>query len=110
MVNGKQKGKKGELEFKDFLIEHGITARRSQQYSGTESTADIISDLEQIHFEVKRVELLNIEKAMAQAITDKGADKIPVVSHRRSHKEWMITMLAKDWMPIIKHYYGIKDT
>lgn len=99
-INGNAKGKKGELEFAHLLEDNGFKARRGQQYSGTETTADIISELP-YHFEVKRVERLNIDKAIEQAIKDCG-DNIPVVAHRKNHKDWLITMKFDDWIQIIK--------
>ena len=103
-INSKQKGKKGELEFSHLLKKHGFEARRGQQYSGTETTADIISELDRLHFEVKRVERLNIDNAIEQAVKDCG-DKIPVVAHRKNRKDWLITMKFDDWIELIKKVY-----
>jgi len=99
-INSKQKGKKGELEFSHLLKDNGFDARRGQQYSGTETTADIISELP-YHFEVKRVERLNIDKAMEQAVEDCG-DGTPVVAHRKNRKDWLITMKFDDWIEVVK--------
>lgn len=95
-MNSRAKGKRGELEWAEFLRSRGIEARRGQQFSGFPLSPDVVSSLP-FHFEVKRVESLNIEKAMSQAIRD-ACDNTPVVAHRRNHGEWLITMRADDWL------------
>ncbi len=100
-MNSKRKGKDGELEWANFLKEHGIEARRGQQFRGTKDSPDVISSLDYVHFEVKRVENLNIHKAMDKALTE-SQDKIPVVAHRKNRTEWLITIRAEDWVKTIK--------
>lgn len=99
-INSNSKGKKGELEFANLLKEYGFQARRSQQYKGTETSADITSELP-YHFEVKRVEKLNIDKAIEQVVKDCG-ETTPVVAHRKNRKEWLITMRFEDWVELVK--------
>ena len=96
-INSKQKGKRGELEFVNYLKSQGIEARRGQQYSGTPDSPDVVSDLRGFHFEVKRTERFNIYKAMEQAENDCGC-KVPVVVHRQNSKDWLIVMNADDWL------------
>lgn len=70
-INSRNKGKRGELEFAKLCQKQGYTdSRRGQQYSGIEGE-DVVG-LPGIHVEVKRVESLNIEKALQQAIRDAG--------------------------------------
>lgn len=97
-INSKQKGKRGEVELSNILKEHGYDCRRSQQYCGYAkgSLADVIG-LDGIHIEVKRVERLNIDTAMEQAIRD-CQDDIPTVWHRRNRKPWYVTMRLEDWI------------
>lgn len=73
MVNGKKKGKNGELEVARFFRAHGYDARRSAQFCGNneEGTADVVG-VPGIHIEVKRVERLNLDAAMDQATRDAG--------------------------------------
>ena len=54
-INSKEKGKRGERDAVKFLRGSGFrNARRSQQYSGNDGTADIIvPELAYIHIEVK---------------------------------------------------------
>lgn len=58
--------------------------------------------LDGIHCEVKRVEHLNIFKAMAQAIREaiKRKDGLPTVFFRRDGGEWMVTMRLEDWIDL----------
>lgn len=91
-MNSNQKGKRGERAWRDQLREAGYTARRGQQFSGSPDSPDVVcDDLDFIHFEVKCVERLNIEDAMAQARKDAGY-KEPIVAHKRNHKGWLVTM------------------
>ena len=54
---------------------------------------DIVSKL--LHIENKWVERLNLREAMAQAEKDAGG-KIPVVTHKKSQKPWLLTMNLED--------------
>lgn len=100
-INSNQKGKKGELEFSNLCKEHGFNTRRSQQYSGINGDADVVG-LDGIHIEVKRVERLNLSKAMKQAIEDSSEGKMPIVAHRKNREEWKITMMADDWFELYR--------
>ena len=94
-VNSRAKGARGEREWARWLMDHlGIKARRGQQFSGGPDSPDVIG-LEGTHAEVKRVEKLNISKAMEQAVRDCG-DNLPYVAHRKNGEAWMITIQAAD--------------
>lgn len=99
-LNSKEKGKRGELEFSHLCKEFGFDVRRSQQYAGIHGDADIVG-LEGIHVEVKRVEKLNISRAMEQSARDCGQDT-PIVAHRKNREPWYVTMTAKDWFMLYK--------
>lgn len=102
-INSKQKGAKGEREFSNLCKEQGFDTRRSQQYCGANGDADVIG-LPNIHIEVKRVERLNIENAIEQAISDKKDNDIPIVAHRKNRKPWLVTMTVEDWFKLYKAY------
>ena len=53
--------------------------------------------LDAFHFEVKRVERLNVSEAMRQAVGD-AAGKIPVVAHRRNREPWLVTLKLDDFL------------
>lgn len=100
-INSRNKGAEGEREFAKLCRRYGFDgARRGQQYSGIEGR-DVVG-LQGIHIEVKRVERLNISKAMEQAINDSEQNEIPIVAHRKNREEWKITMLAEDWLELYK--------
>lgn len=95
-INSKKKGKRGELELCQWLRENwGVLASRSQQYKGSTDSADLDFPEMPLHFECKRTESLSVYKAMEQAAADCG-DKIPVVAHRRSRKDWLFVLNASD--------------
>lgn len=100
-MNSREKGKRGELEAAHLLKEYGYEARRSQQYAGINSDADVVG-LPHIHLEIKRVEKLNIDNALAQSVRDAKEDEIPVVMHRKNRAEWLVTMTFADWIRLYK--------
>lgn len=99
----RDKGKRGEREWAAVCRENGYDCRRGQQYCGTNGDADVIG-LPGIHQEVKRVERLNIETAMAQARHDAKPDEIPIVAHRRNNCRWLVTMDAEDWFALYREW------
>lgn len=102
MKNSRSKGAVGEREWRDQLRDAGFSARRGQQHAGSPDSPDVVcEDLPGIHFEVKRVERLNLYDAMAQSIRDAG-EKLPVVAHRRNRGEWLVTMRAEDWFTVLR--------
>jgi len=99
MMNSREKGKRGERLWRDVLRAFGFTARRGQQFSGGDDSPDVICDElnDEYHFEVKFVEKLNIHDAMNQAAHDAGS-KIPLVAHKRTRTDWLVTMKASDFL------------
>ena len=102
-INGKQKGKRGELELKNELNKYGYNTRRGQQYCGNNGDADVVG-LSGIHIECKRVEKLNINNAMKQAENDAKINTLPVVFSKKSRESWLVTMKLEDWMKLYKSY------
>lgn len=100
-INGNRKGKVGERELAHYLRERGIEARRGQQFSGGESSPDVVSDLEGIHIECKRVEAGNLYTWLEQAKRDAG-DKVPVVMHRKSNQEWVAILPLENFLALVR--------
>lgn len=100
-MNSKQKGKRGELELVHYLKDRGYTARRGQQFCGTPDSPDIITNIDNIHWECKRVEHLNINKAYNQAVSDAG-DKMPVVASKKNNAKWLVTMSLDDFLQYVQ--------
>lgn len=92
MTNSRRKGAEGERELSNELASYGFPTRRGQQYRGGGDSPDVVG-LPGIHIECKRVERLNIEKAMAQSRRDAGeTEDVPVVMHRKNRERWKVTM------------------
>jgi Holliday junction resolvase len=104
-INSRQKGARGERQWRDELRAHGYEARRGQQFSGSPESPDVVCpDLSWIHFEVKAVERLNLEDAMEQARRDasrNGAALVPIVAHRRNFRPWLVTMTAETFFQFL---------
>ena len=91
-MNSRTKGKVGEREASEVLRQLGFTsARRGVQYQGSPDSPDVVG-IPGVHVEVKRVERLNIDVAMAQARADAGPSQVPIVMHRRNRGVWMVTV------------------
>ena len=130
-MNSREKGKRGERQWRDELRANGYMARRGQQFSGSPDSPDVVCDeLSWVHFEVKAVERLNIEDAMDQARRDCGfrnakcgitatsplplspsgegkqaapaATKVPIVAHRRNFRPWLVTMEAETFFQFLR--------
>ena len=104
-MNSRTKGAVGERELAKKLREYGYDCRRGQQYCGANGDADVIG-LPGIHIECKRVERLNIDGAMLQAIRDRREGEFPAVFHRKNNGKWMVTMLLDDWQEIYREWRG----
>ena len=96
MTNSISKGKRGEREWAKWLRDNldCKDARRGQQYQGGADSPDVVCGIPNTHCEVKRVEALNLGKAMSQACNECG-DAIPYVAHRKNLGEWMVTVPAE---------------
>jgi len=102
-MNQRQKGARGERLWRDELREAGFTARRGQQFAGGTDSPDVIcEELSGIHFEVKCVQSLNIETAIAQASRDAGDKKDWVVAHKRDRKPWRVTMSPELFFKLLR--------
>lgn len=99
MVNSRNKGAAGERELANILKGYGYEARRGQQFSGANGDADVVG-LPSVHIECKRVEKLNLEAAMQQAIRDAKEGEVPVVMHRRNREDWKVTLSLEDFMKL----------
>jgi hypothetical protein len=98
----REKGKRGERQWRDELRAQGFAARRGQQFSGSADSPDVVCEqLNWIHFEVKAVERLNVQEVMEQARRDAG-DKISVVAHKRNFREWLITITAEVFFKFLR--------
>lgn len=97
-MNSCAKGKVGEREWAEWLRAHGYRARRGRQFSGSPDSPDVVSELP-FHWEVKRVQALNITETVKKAVEDAGG-QVPAIAHRRNNTEWLVTMRAEDWIKL----------
>jgi len=101
MVNSRQKGKRVERAAAAALNAIGFETRRGVQYSGGPESPDVVG-IAGLHIEVKGVEKLNIDKAMAQSIAESAKDEIPVVLHKKNRGDWLLTLRLDDLASTVK--------
>lgn len=106
-INSKAKGAAGEREWSNMCKAQGYNTRRGQQFCGANGDADVVG-IPGIHQEIKRVENLNVSKAMAQAVSDMKPEEIPIVAHRKNREEWLVTMRAADWFEFLREWHSGK--
>lgn len=103
MVNSRQKGKRGELEWRDVLRAAGYTeARRGQQFAGGGDSPDVVGGPAWTHAEVKVRERHDPWAAMEQAEHDAGSGLVPYVAMKRNHKPWLVVLRAGDFLEMCK--------
>jgi hypothetical protein len=101
-MNSREKGKRGERQWRDELRAHGFAARRGQQFSGLAESPDVVCpDLPWAHFEVKLAERLDLYAALEQARRDCGG-KAAFVAHRRNLWPWLVTMDAERFYRLLR--------
>jgi Holliday junction resolvase len=111
-INARQKGKRGEREFRDVLRAAGYCkARRGQQFSGEQGNPDVICpELPSIHWEVKRCQASQPYKWLSQASYDGMSlvvngtivSRIPVVAHKQNGKQWIAILPMDDFLEIVR--------
>jgi len=106
----KNKGAEGERAMARELIKRGFPARRGRQFSGGDDSPDVIcEDLNFLNIEVKRVEKLNIYRAIRQSKEDAGMKKVPIVAHKTNRNEWLVSLPLYNFMDIIQCLLGRED-
>ena len=109
-LNSRRKGKVGELEACQALREmFGWQANRTQQRTGWSPDGDSpdieVAQTPDLFFEIKRVQSLNVPRALSLAVRQCGR-RCPVLMHRpnRSINGWMLTIRMQD-LPRLVHAY-----
>ena len=105
----RDKGKRGERMLARFLREHGYDCRRTSQYCGNTGDASDVIGLPGMHIECKFVERLDIRGALQQAIHDAKPELIPILFHKRSREEWLVTIRAEDFMKIYPEWEASQE-
>jgi hypothetical protein len=103
-LNARQKGKRGEREFRDVLRAAGYCkARRGQQFSGEQGNPDVVCpELPDIHWEVKRCQNSTPYKWLEQARDDAPSLVYPVVAHKRNGRQWIAIVDLEALLEIIR--------
>jgi len=99
----RQKGKRGELLWRDMLRSHGFEAQRAgfkQAHLGS-GGADV-EDNSGLWWEVKFVEKLNVRQAYEQAAVACPLATMPAVAHKTSSKPWLVTMAGEDFLTLLR--------
>ena len=100
-----RKGADGERELAELLKGYGFDVKRG----GSMSFGDVpdLVGLPGVHIECKRVERLNVDAAMQQAVADaeRFGDGMPVVFHRRNRRPWLVTMQLDDFIKLYRGNY-----
>jgi len=99
----RSKGQRGERQWRDRWRDEGFEAERGKQRSGSPDSPDVKVPYWDDVFqqEVKWVEKLNLGKAMEKAIEDAGPKKAPLIAHKKSGEDFLVTMRAQDWFKML---------
>jgi hypothetical protein len=100
-INSRAKGARGERQWRDEIRAAGWQAERGQQFAGGAWSPDVRTNLP-FHFEVKAVEKLNLENAIAQAERDSAGEKPWAVAHKRNHGQWRVTISAETFFALCR--------
>lgn len=100
----KEKGKRGEREVANLLVDYGFKARRGQQFSGGTDSPDVVHSIPYVHIEVKRSETFSPEAAMRQARGDAKPEDMPAVFHRKNSGRWLVVLDAEDFLNLMRDY------
>ncbi|MSS18844.1 hypothetical protein [Pseudoramibacter porci] len=102
-LDSRQKGARYERELARKFRAEGYDARRGQQYCGANGDADVVG-LPGIHVEAKRVDRLQLQNAMDQAVRDARPGELPAVFHRKNNCKTLVTMRIDDWFKIYREW------
>lgn len=105
-MNSRQKGKRGEREAAAVLnTTFGLKARRGVQFAGGPDSPDVVGVWPNTHCEVKRVEKVDLDAAIEQAVRDANG-KLPFVMHRKNNKPWLFTVRVEDFARFVRAAKG----
>ena len=98
-MNSFHRGARGERAWAAHLTEAGYPARRGVQYAGGPDSPDVACPtLGVFHWEVKNQERVN---PFAQAASEAGAGKIPVVAMKKNGTPFLVVMHSADFLMLL---------
>lgn len=117
-MNARDKGNRGERAWRDVLNKtFNVQYARTPLSGGLDIKGDVHktfkspkSIADEFHWEVKRVEKLNIHRALQQAIKDSRPPLIPCVVFRRNNEDWRITVQANDFLTLLLELQELRQT
>ena len=99
----RRKGAVGEREASELIGRIFNTEASRNARNGVDRAEDIAHGVAGLFCEVKRVEALNVPKAMEKARIDADG-RIPTLWHRRNRGEWLLTIRAEDIQVLVELY------
>ena len=106
----REKGKRGEREVAQALRVLGFDARRAQQYAGADGTADVLTSIDGIHWEVKRYARIASLRFLEQARRDAPEGVVPVVACREDRGPWVVQVDLKDLPDLARRIVAALET
>ena len=104
-AKSRRKGCRGEREAAAEIARlFHVEAYRGRQYCGMPEAPDIRTAIPGVHFEVKRVEKLQIYPSIDQASQDAG-ENIPVVLYRSNLRSWLVIVRLEDLPRLVVQLY-----
>ena len=98
----RDKGKRGEREFVEYLRKQGFTAKRTGYYQahkegeGQDHGDVSVEEYPNFHWEVKRMERMSIYAVIEQARRDaESLGKHPVIAFKKNRGQWWISLQAE---------------
>lgn len=103
IAKGKRNERLAAAKLQELL---NVPCRRGVQYAGSPDSPDVVMD-KRIHLEIKACEALNINNAVLQAVKDSRETQVPVVLHKKNHKDWLCTFRLDDIRSFVSIIHSI---
>lgn len=98
----RSKGRGGEYEVRDMLIERGWDARRAVLSGMLAHEKGDVVGLPGYHIEVKRCEKLQLPMWTRQSESQAKEDETPLVVYRSSREPWRVSMPFDAFLDLVK--------
>jgi hypothetical protein len=99
-IDSRAKGKRGELELAKILAPHWPEVCRNLDQFGADKRDMLHTPA--THWQVKRVESLNIWKALNQATNEAAKGDLPVVAFRRNRTGWYAALELDEFVALLR--------
>lgn len=99
-VNGRRKGKTGELEVMAILREHWPEARRNLEQH-TDDKRDALG-VNGVHFQIRRKESLRLWEALRDTAEEAAEHDLPVLVFRRNRSKWYAALELDELVALLR--------